>query len=114
MKSLAVFILILLGCSTAFADDTTVKQLASKSQTAAVLSAHTLAINQSPVHGFLQAYIGEAESGGGSMLGLLTDYEPVLVQSCCKICRKGKACGNSCISRSYTCTKPPGCACDGG
>ena len=32
---------------------------------------------------------------------------------CCKICRKGKACGNSCIKRSYTCTKPPGCACDG-
>ena len=34
-------------------------------------------------------------------------------QSCCKICSKGKACGNSCISRSKTCHKPPGCACDG-
>lgn len=34
-------------------------------------------------------------------------------RSCCKICRKGKACGNSCISRSYTCHQPPGCACDG-
>ncbi|MCO4794749.1 MAG: YHYH domain-containing protein [Bacteriovoracaceae bacterium] len=32
---------------------------------------------------------------------------------CCKVCRKGKACGDSCISRSYTCTKPSGCACDG-
>jgi beta-lactamase superfamily II metal-dependent hydrolase len=32
--------------------------------------------------------------------------------SCCKICRKGKACGNSCISRRYTCRRPPGCACD--
>ena len=31
---------------------------------------------------------------------------------CCKTCRKGKACGNSCISRSKTCSKPPGCACD--
>ena len=31
---------------------------------------------------------------------------------CCKICNKGKACGNSCISRSYTCHKPPGCACN--
>ncbi len=31
---------------------------------------------------------------------------------CCKMCRKGKACGNSCIRRSYTCRKPPGCACD--
>jgi hypothetical protein len=38
---------------------------------------------------------------------------PVHSAQCCKICRKGKACGNSCISRSYTCRKPPGCACDG-
>lgn len=35
------------------------------------------------------------------------------VTSCCKICKKGKACGNSCISRSYNCTKSKGCACDG-
>jgi hypothetical protein len=32
---------------------------------------------------------------------------------CCKICRKGKACGNSCISRSYRCHKGRGCACNG-
>lgn len=31
---------------------------------------------------------------------------------CCKYCTKGKACGDSCISRSYTCHKAPGCACD--
>ena len=34
------------------------------------------------------------------------------VAVCCKICRKGKACGNSCIARWKTCHKPPGCACD--
>lgn len=34
-------------------------------------------------------------------------------RACCKICRKGKACGDTCISRSYTCRKPPGCACNG-
>lgn len=34
-------------------------------------------------------------------------------RSCCKICRKGKACGNSCISRRYTCHKGQGCACNG-
>lgn len=39
--------------------------------------------------------------------------EPSPSQGCCKICLKGKACGNSCISRSYTCHQPPGCACDG-
>lgn len=33
-------------------------------------------------------------------------------QACCKICRTGKACGDSCIKKSHTCTKPPGCACD--
>ena len=33
--------------------------------------------------------------------------------SCCKICKKGKACGNSCINKAYSCSKPPGCACDG-
>lgn len=33
--------------------------------------------------------------------------------ACCKVCRKGKACGDSCISRSYQCHKGRGCACDG-
>ncbi len=35
-----------------------------------------------------------------------------LAQARCKTCRKGKACGNACISRAKTCRKPPGCACD--
>ncbi len=32
---------------------------------------------------------------------------------CCRVCKKGKACGDSCISRESSCMKPPGCACDG-
>ncbi len=44
-------------------------------------------------------------------------YTPPIYEStqtsCCKICSKGKACWDSCISRSYTCHKWPGCACDG-
>jgi hypothetical protein len=32
---------------------------------------------------------------------------------CCRVCTTGKACGNSCISRSFTCHQPPGCACNG-
>ncbi len=32
--------------------------------------------------------------------------------TCCKVCSKGKACGNSCISRDKTCHQPPGCACN--
>lgn len=38
---------------------------------------------------------------------------PPPTRTCCKICRTGKACGNSCISRSKTCRKGPGCACNG-
>jgi hypothetical protein len=31
---------------------------------------------------------------------------------CCKHCgSKSQPCGDSCISKSYTCRKPPGCAC---
>ncbi|MCA9381522.1 hypothetical protein KC678_04610 [Candidatus Dojkabacteria bacterium] len=33
-------------------------------------------------------------------------------QYCCKHCSKGKACGDSCISRDKVCHQPPGCACD--
>lgn len=32
---------------------------------------------------------------------------------CCRVCRKGKACGNSCIARDRTCRKGVGCACNG-
>jgi hypothetical protein len=35
-----------------------------------------------------------------------------VVEGCCKVCSRGKACGNSCISLSYVCRQPPGCACD--
>lgn len=31
---------------------------------------------------------------------------------CCKICTKGKACGNTCIARWKTCHVGPGCACN--
>ena len=34
-------------------------------------------------------------------------------RECCKICRKGKACGDSCIARDRECHQPPGCACNG-
>jgi hypothetical protein len=37
---------------------------------------------------------------------------PESAAACCRVCTTGKACGNSCISRSKTCRKPSGCACD--
>ena len=33
-------------------------------------------------------------------------------EGCCKYCRKGKACGNSCINRTHPCYQAAGCACD--
>lgn len=32
--------------------------------------------------------------------------------SSCKCCDDGKACGDSCISKSATCNQPDGCACN--
>lgn len=42
-----------------------------------------------------------------------SESENLANSGCCKICTVGKACGDTCISRSYTCTKGRGCACDG-
>lgn len=39
--------------------------------------------------------------------------EILLHASCCKVCSKGKACGDSCISQDRQCTRGGGCACDG-
>lgn len=32
---------------------------------------------------------------------------------CCKVCTKGKACGDICIARNKTCQVVAGCACNG-
>lgn len=71
---------------------------------------HDNAATRRPVEsvGFAaQAYLAKEPPRSGSRV------QPARSPSCCKICRKGKACGNSCISRSYTCRKGPGCACNG-
>jgi hypothetical protein len=39
---------------------------------------------------------------------------PTNPRSCCRICTTGQACGNTCISRSFTCHQGIGCACNGG
>jgi hypothetical protein len=33
--------------------------------------------------------------------------------SCCKVCKGGKACGDSCIASGTTCNVGNGCACNG-
>lgn len=32
---------------------------------------------------------------------------------CCKVCKTGKACGDTCIDANDRCTKSGGCACNG-
>jgi len=32
--------------------------------------------------------------------------------TCCRVCSKGKACGNTCIAADKNCHKGQGCACD--
>lgn len=39
--------------------------------------------------------------------------QPIQAAGCCKTCRAGKACGDSCISASKSCSKGKGCACNG-
>lgn len=43
----------------------------------------------------------------------LEDGSPVAQSGCCRVCKKGKACGDSCIARDKTCRKGRGCACNG-
>lgn len=45
-------------------------------------------------------YPTQPPSGGGSSGG-----------TCCKYCTNSQPCGDSCIPKSRTCTKTPGCAC---
>lgn len=33
-------------------------------------------------------------------------------KTCCRTCRKGKACGDGCIKAEKHCTREPGCACN--
>ena len=60
------------------------------------------------------ASLGEAQGAAGAptleRAGFEVAPEPM---ACCKVCKKGKACGNSCIAREKNCHQPPGCACDG-
>jgi hypothetical protein len=64
----------------------------------------------------LQASLSEDPALEELLQGLTpssTSYATCTSRStCCKVCDKGKACGNSCISRRYVCHKGHGCACD--
>jgi len=50
--------------------------------------------------------------GAGATMLWPRDAEAHNGDGCCKHCKAGKACGDSCISQSAECHKPPGCACN--
>jgi hypothetical protein len=37
--------------------------------------------------------------------------EPAMARECCKVCTKGKPCGDTCIEKGDECHVSPGCAC---
>jgi hypothetical protein len=53
-----------------------------------------------------------APAAGVDWLLLFEPAAPSSGEQCCKICSKGKACGNTCIARDKVCRVGPGCACD--
>ncbi|TVP43326.1 MAG: hypothetical protein EA345_17190 [Halomonas sp.] len=56
---------------------------------------------------------GEAEAACDLAFDAIPEEQLLAQGGCCRTCTRGKACGNSCINRSYTCHQPKGCACNG-
>lgn len=53
-----------------------------------------------------------ATGGGTTGTGTGTSITGVTTSpTCCRVCSAGKPCGNSCISRTFTCHQGAGCAC---
>jgi len=68
---------------------------------------------QEPSHWIIPASAAPASSELLRSLGVSARSPHNVAQACCKVCKKGKACGDTCISRDKQCHTPPGCACDG-
>lgn len=51
--------------------------------------------------------------GAGAPAATLGCKDSTGPNGCCKVCKTGKPCGNTCISRTETCHTSGGCACQG-
>lgn len=56
---------------------------------------------------------GPIQTSASRMPSSILSPEKSLNQYCCKVCTRGKACGDTCISKSRACHVGAGCACDG-
>lgn len=63
--------------------------------------------DRSEPSGVIQLHPVVQDTGGG-----VATPAQAQQRNCCRVCTRGKACGNSCINRAYQCRQPPGCACD--
>jgi hypothetical protein len=56
----------------------------------------------------------EASPGAGAAVSQILQVREACTPraECCRVCSKGKACGNSCIRADFNCHKGQGCACD--
>ena len=99
LRLLVIFtaVTVLSGLATA-SDTTSISASVSATPQAFNVGSHDIAA-RSPV--FLNS------------LGIRTPEAAVAQQGCCKICTRGKACGNTCISQDKVCHVGAGCACDG-
>jgi hypothetical protein len=96
IRSIAILVLGLMLAGASGAVDDVMESKASS------MSADVLQANQfTPSDQFLES------------LGIQPSAALVAQSECCKICRAGKACGDTCISRDKICHVGPGCACDG-
>jgi len=81
--------------------------------TASLSSTSPTAIDcaSSPIGQFTATYAGVAIDSPWVFASANQQQPPP--PGCCKVCTRGKACGDTCIARDKTCHVGPGCACDG-
>jgi hypothetical protein len=53
-----------------------------------------------------------APDGDAASEGEVAGGKCVPAERCCRICEEGKACGDSCIRKTFNCHKGHGCACN--
>jgi hypothetical protein len=79
---------------------------------ASIGGAEELPVNSLDASSWQVCQVAAADLSTWSAETLASAAGCIPASKCCKICDKGQACGNSCISRSYTCHKGRGCACN--
>jgi hypothetical protein len=62
-----------------------------------------------PSYQFAERVVATAERS--SPFETTEQSQSASARECCKVCTKGKPCGDTCIEKDDVCHVPPGCAC---